>query len=114
MPLTGSKDKPDDANESSRRYARQSNIPPEEMGAFMPVPREETPFLQSYHEAQLPPCPGTRFTNLSEPVTYVRARSVPPPQMTHEQAQLLEKINQNYYLDKNNQLRDRDTGRIVK
>ena len=28
MPLTGSKDKPDGANETSRRYARQSNIPP--------------------------------------------------------------------------------------
>ena len=70
------------------------------MGASNPVPREENPFIQSYHEAQLPYYPGTRFTDLSEQVSYVRARSVPPPQITHEQAQLLEKINQNYCIAK--------------
>ena len=83
------------------------------MGAAMSMTREENPFIQPYPEGQPPSCPGIRFTDINESVTFVRARSIPPPQITHEQAQLLEKINQNYYIDKDNQLRDRDTRRIV-
>ena len=34
-------------------------------------------------------CPGTRFTDVTEPVTHVRPRSIPMPQITSDQAQLL-------------------------
>ena len=84
MPLTGSRERPDEIDEPARRYSRRSNIPEEELGASMNISSEGNPFNQTYTEAQVVSCPTARLTEINEPRRYVKTKTSSVPQITQK------------------------------
>ena len=97
-----------------RNYPRRSTIQDEELGENVDMNPEASAFMSNFTNPRVVPGPSHRLSESEDPRRFVQQPAVAAPQITGEQLRFLQKINSCYYINNQDQLRDRHTGKMVK
>ena len=103
----------DQTDDGPRRYSRRSNIPDEELVSDIGLNPEAGAFMSGYPNPRGATSATARIRTTQEPRRFNSGNFLELPQITHEQLLLLKKMETCYYIDDENQMRDRHSGQVV-
>ena len=112
-PSTRPRNETDQTDEGPRRYSRRSNVPDEELVSDLGMNPEAGAFMSGYRNPRAVSGTPARVPNAQEPRRFNSGTFIELPQITHEQLLLLKKMETCYYIDDENQMRDRHSGQII-
>ena len=96
-----------------RNYPIRSNVPDEELVSGIEMNPEAGAFMSGFRNPRAVSGPAARISNTEEPRRFKSIPLIELPQITHDQLLLLQKMEMCYYIDDENQMRDRHSGQII-
>ena len=112
-PSTRPRNEQDQPDEGIRRPPRRSNVPDEELVSGFEMNPEAGAFMSGLRNPRVVSGLALRISNVEDPIRFRSSPFVETPQITAEQLLLLQKMETCYYIDDENQIRDRHGGQII-